>query len=159
MQTFLPYGDFDRTAAALDYRRLGKQRVEAFQILKTLEGGSQGWRNHPAVLMWRGYESSLRQYMRVMILEWVRRGYRNTMKVPRLNTRAVPPSWLGDASFHVAHRSNLVRKDPVFYGGKWPELLGTNLPYVWPVQVNTCTPSLRNAVDERELAVYNKEVG
>ena len=28
MQTFLPYKDFGKTAKCLDYRRLGKQRVE-----------------------------------------------------------------------------------------------------------------------------------
>ena len=33
MQTFLPYPDFVKSALVLDYRRLGKQRVEARQIL------------------------------------------------------------------------------------------------------------------------------
>jgi len=32
MQTFLPYADFKESAQCLDYRRLGKQRVEAKQI-------------------------------------------------------------------------------------------------------------------------------
>lgn len=55
MQTFLPYPDFERSAAALDYRRLGKQRIEAYQILQTLQNPEQrSWRNHPAVRMWRG---------------------------------------------------------------------------------------------------------
>lgn len=35
MQTFLPYPDFARSAACLDRQRLGKQRLEAFQILQT----------------------------------------------------------------------------------------------------------------------------
>jgi Pyrimidine dimer DNA glycosylase len=35
MHTFLPYPSFEETASILDYRRLGKQRVEGFQILKT----------------------------------------------------------------------------------------------------------------------------
>ncbi|MBN2093777.1 MAG: cytoplasmic protein [Candidatus Zambryskibacteria bacterium] len=34
MQTFLPYSSFSRSAKTLDNRRLGKQRVEAYQILK-----------------------------------------------------------------------------------------------------------------------------
>ena len=34
MQTFLPYPDFVKSAQCLDYRRLGKQRVEAKQILE-----------------------------------------------------------------------------------------------------------------------------
>ncbi|HET9348893.1 MAG TPA: pyrimidine dimer DNA glycosylase/endonuclease V, partial [Arthrobacter sp.] len=31
MQTFLPFPDFQQSAAALDRARLGKQRVEALQ--------------------------------------------------------------------------------------------------------------------------------
>lgn len=34
MQTFLPYANFEASAKVLDYKRLGKQRVEAKQILE-----------------------------------------------------------------------------------------------------------------------------
>ena len=36
MQTFLPHPDFAATARVLDKRRLGKQRVEAIQVLRGL---------------------------------------------------------------------------------------------------------------------------
>jgi len=36
MQTFLPYPDFERSARALDLKRLGKQRVECIQVLRGL---------------------------------------------------------------------------------------------------------------------------
>ena len=39
MQTFLPYKSFVESAKVLDNKRLGKQRVEAYQILKTLLHG------------------------------------------------------------------------------------------------------------------------
>jgi hypothetical protein len=43
-----------------------------------------------------------------------------------------PPPWLGDNTFHASHKSNLLRKDPVWYGQfGWSE--PTDLPYVWPV--------------------------
>ncbi len=38
MQTFLPYTDFKQSARCLDYKRLGKQRLEARTILNILEG-------------------------------------------------------------------------------------------------------------------------
>ena len=38
MQTFLPYADFQRSAQVLDYKRLGKQRVEALQIHNIVSG-------------------------------------------------------------------------------------------------------------------------
>src|SRR3546814_11842397 len=42
----------------------------------------------------------------------------------------VMPPWLGNAAFHASHRSNLLRKDPGFYGRYgWPE--PPDLPYVW----------------------------
>ncbi|MEU7740966.1 MSMEG_6728 family protein [Nonomuraea sp. NPDC049158] len=59
MQTFLPYPDFARTAAVLDPLRLGKQRVEALQILRALTIPGYGWRHHPAVRMWASYEEAL----------------------------------------------------------------------------------------------------
>jgi hypothetical protein len=39
MQTFLPFSDFEKSARCLDNKRLGKQRVEGFQILKSLSFG------------------------------------------------------------------------------------------------------------------------
>lgn len=133
MQTFLPYPDFERSAAALDYRRLGKQRIEAYQILQTLQNPEQrSWRNHPAVRMWRGYEDALRVYMNAMIREWVRRGYRNTMLLVPTPADPPMPPWLGNPAFHASHRANLLRKDPAFYGRYgWEE--SPEMPYLWPV--------------------------
>jgi hypothetical protein len=49
MQTFIPFPNYIRSVQTLDYRRLGKQRVEAMQIINILEGKqvSAGWKNHP----------------------------------------------------------------------------------------------------------------
>lgn len=130
MQTFLPYPDFCESARILDDKRLGKQRVEAYQILRTLHGVTSGWQHHPAVKMWRGYESALEQYMAWMIKQWVERGFRNTMWIPDLAHCPAPP-WLGDERFHSSHRSNLLRKDPIYYAQfDWTE--SDDLPYYWP---------------------------
>lgn len=135
MQTFLPYPSFEESARCLDSRRLGKQRVEACQILQTLMNMSRrGWRSHPAVKMWSGYEEALALYRDVMIHEWIRRGYKNTMTTI-FTTTDVPdiklPPWIGDDRLHASHRSNLLRKDTGFYmiyGWEEPD----NLPYFWP---------------------------
>lgn len=50
MQTFLPYPSFTHSLACLDNKRLGKQRVEAKQILMALEFGPYQYRHsieHP----------------------------------------------------------------------------------------------------------------
>lgn len=137
MQTFLPYPDFARSAATLDDVRLGKQRVEAYQIVRSLIGITRGWRHHPATKMWRGYEDALIEYGVAMCDEWTARGRADTVREKLLALRSVSPSaarppWLGDAAFHSAHRSNLLRKDPTHYAGfGWTER--DDLPYVWPV--------------------------
>lgn len=131
MQTFLPYPDFRRSAQALDNRRLGKQRVEAYQIIRVLTGLTSGWRHHPAVRMWAGHVAALGEYLSACIEEWTRRGFRNSILVSAAPDPFVPPYWLGDPAFHASHRSNLLRKDPVWYGRfGWTE--GPDLPYVWP---------------------------
>ena len=131
MQTFLPLPDFAESARCLDWRRLGKQRVEAFQILNTLINGGR-WKNHPAVLMWAGYEEALASYMTACIDEWVRRGYNNNMK--RINCDRVKlPFWFGSEVFYSSHRSNLLRKNPNWYRQfGWTE--SDDLKYVWPVR-------------------------
>jgi hypothetical protein len=130
MQTFLPYPSFRASARVLDYRRLGKQRVEAMQILLALKRRRGGWINHPAVRMWRGHEAALRQYQREMILEWVSRGYNNTMPIPRKDARCRMPEWLGNQAVHASHRANLKRKDPAWYA-RFRE--DPDMPYHWPV--------------------------
>ena len=135
MQTFLPYLLFEETASILDYRRLGKQRVEAFQIhnIITQPHYVGSWAHHPAVKMWRGYENALKLYVNVMIAEWVRRGYRNTLLYYDIETSDIIfPWWLGDAIFHDSHKSNLLRKFPEYYSQfHWG--VSDDLPYVWPV--------------------------
>lgn len=148
MQTFLPYPDFKRSAEVLDYKRLGKQRVECYQIINTLLGNSTGWQNHPAVKMWRGSVFMLLLYTKEITKEWVKRGYKDNVdnKVTSLwkehtkllsNDELVElcggtPMWLGNKQFHDSHKSNLLRKDYEFYSAYgWD--VPDNLPYYWPV--------------------------
>ena len=144
MQTFLPYESFIESARCLDNKRLGKQRVEAYQILRTLLGLTKGWRNHPAVRMWEGYEGAIAQYAMIMSEEWIWRGNKDTVRGkimdavhlanhPNMIWAFCPvPPWLGNEAFHASHRSNLLRKNPSHYGQfGWSE--PDNLPYVWPI--------------------------
>lgn len=130
MQTFLPVPDFTESAKILDYRRLGKQRIEAQQIYNTLIKGG-GWEHHPAVKMWRGFENCLLAYFNAMVEEWIRRGFKNTRKIMPLPDLYPKPPWLGLDEFHASHRSNLLRKNPVYYE-KFGWVEPPDLPYYWP---------------------------
>lgn len=140
MQTFLPYPSFADSAAVLDRQRLGKQRVENLQIMKTLLTGT-GWVHHPAVKMWAGYENCLLQYQIQICKEWTSRGYQDTccqktidlyLEYKKGSPWAEPP-WLGDPDFHLSHQSNLIRKDRAHYQPLFPGVPGY-LPYLWPTE-------------------------
>ncbi|WP_144121854.1 MSMEG_6728 family protein [Catellatospora sichuanensis] len=160
MQTFLPYPDFAASAAALDPLRLGKQRVETIQVLRGLTMPGYGWRHHPAVKMWAGYEEALVRYGLETCAVWCAAGRSDTCAatlaadltaacglsaVRDQSTLAATgdlPPWLGDEAFHLSHRSALLRKDDVFYRPLFGDV-PADLPYVWPTSDRpaTCLPS------------------
>ena len=141
MQTFLISSNPCETAQILDYRRLGKQRVEAIQILNILLGqtNSKAWQNHPAVKMWKGYEVYLlKVYLREMLDEWENRGYKNN-KSEEHYTRLLKlvkdkkikePDWFCE-NFFLSHKSNLIRKNKKYYEKIFIHVVD-NLPYMWP---------------------------
>lgn len=145
MQTFCPCEDFYDTARCLDRQRLGKQRVEAYQILLALKNPDYGWQNHPAVKMWRGYDYSLTEYGIAICYEWIRRGYKDSMLerffdfVPECTaTDFAKPFWLGNNKFHSIHRSVLLYKNPEWYSQfGWKEIADVPVDgkhnYFWPV--------------------------
>lgn len=85
VNTFMAYPSL--TLKWLDTRRLGKQRVEAFQIIRAIEGvgkssKSSSWRNHPATYMWQNHCTHLKVYYNACLAEWEARGFRNEKLVP-----------------------------------------------------------------------------
>ncbi|MEU6114632.1 MSMEG_6728 family protein [Streptomyces sp. NPDC047117] len=149
MQTFLPYPDFAASAEVLDARRLGKQRVEALQVLRGLTVPGYGWRHHPAVRMWTGYEEALVRYGLEICHAWTATGRQDTCAhtlthdytatfpgaPPRpysaLASSGNLPNWLGDPAFHQSHQSALLTKAPDLYRHHFPNV-PPGLPYVWP---------------------------
>lgn len=130
MQTFLPYKSFEKTAASLDSRRLNKQILESYQILNVLSNPSPtaGWRNHPAVKMWRGHEFKLFDYAMVMAVEADMRGIRTEKNLSNLwnlrNANAISwgmqfPSWYSNKTMMkrvtTTHKANLFKKEPESY--------------------------------------------
>lgn len=114
VNTFLPYADFRKVAQILDYKRLGKQRVEAQQILDVGIKNHGAWSNHPVVLMWKPYPDCLKVYINVMIEEWIRRGYKNTMKKHDVPKKYKRPWWLGWQPLHKSHQANLLQKSDYY---------------------------------------------
>ena len=150
VQTFLPYPDFERSARALDRKRLGKQRVETIQVIRALTRRDYGWKHHPAVLMWEGFEEALGRYGLACCEAWTELGFGDTCALtiatdlrtagvdavrtqPELAAADALPPWLGDEAVHRSHQSALVRKDHEHYSALFPGI-PDDVDYVWPVR-------------------------
>lgn len=144
MQTFLPYQDFSKSAAALDDKRLNNQINEALIILRTLTGwyaknGGKGWPNHPCTKQWAGNESFLVDYCFACIDEYKKRHGKGFSILQRQDAviRALEanekmlynweydlykqekhPEWI-TKDFCAQHRRILLEKDFAFYSGKF----------------------------------------
>lgn len=132
----MPDSDYAGSAKALDNKRLGKQRVEAYQILRALTGKSTGWVNHPATRMWRGYEWQLANYGYEICKEWIARGFEDSLAPDFANFMAENPAcmkpwWVNNRALQLTHQSNLLRKDWDYYSQQFR--VPDDLPYLWPL--------------------------
>lgn len=119
------------TARQLDRQRLGCQRKEAMQILDILNGTYSSWKNHPAVLMWKGYENALIEYRNCILYEWEKRGYKNILSKYLDSGPVIYPSWFSDERVFSSHRAALLYKNIDWYSQfNWIEK--PELNYFWP---------------------------
>lgn len=139
MQTFLTHDMFRETASILDRQRLGKQRLEAWQIIKINNKHADnqslilpspvGYEHHPAVKMWRGYSNLLCLYGMRMCMEWKTRRYQDNLhdlflQESHKHEFIIPPWWTDPEEKTLiisSHRGLLVVKDPVYYNKIFPD--------------------------------------
>lgn len=148
MQVFLPYPDFVKCANVLDNKRLNKQKVESLQILSILDKKQNnqnqkiGWSNHPAVLMFEGFEDCLVEYSLAIATECINRGMKDTL-IPKIscfkskNYKEMNPRplWFNNLEFFASHRAALLCKNFEHYSKfGWNEK--PELNYIWPVRKN-----------------------
>lgn len=138
----------------LDYRRLGKQRVEAYQIINVIEDQTQqGWKNHPAAKMWKDHVNGLKYYFNCAVDEWVSRGYKNTMKkydIPD-NSESELPWWYQNVQLQKSHRASLLRKNPEFYEKLFEKDIYYTRGYIWMGNLNEETFNKMKSEQECDL--------
>ncbi len=144
MQTFIPYADFDRTAAVLDKRRLGNQAYNESLVLYR-----GGWPNHPASKMWQGHWKAFALYNLALVREMHRRNTwrrevivrwaRYWNKAYKSEPCTGMPEWLGREDIHSSHRAVLLHKEYEWYSQfQWaekplaPHPITKRFGYVWP---------------------------
>ncbi len=139
VNTFLPYADFKQSVQCLDWQRLGKQRVEAKQIITILQSnGDLPFSHHPAVKMWIGHASALKLYFNECVSEWIRRGYKNNLPLYELSEEKISMPWfIGWPPFHLSHQASLFRKKSDFYSFSALENFKPlhSQGYLWPSDV------------------------
>lgn len=145
------------TAKILDDKRLGKQRVEAYQIIQVLQGETKGWKNHPAVKSWKGYIPALMYYYNIMVREWKRRGKENNMKLYDLSDvkEIRLPYWTSCQKVLDSHKARLIQKEPTYYSSRL-ETSKESLKYgyIWP---SKWTDEQLDTLSEKELSEPYKE--
>lgn len=132
MQTFLAYPDFYDSLHCLDPSRLGNQ---IYRECKTIVNG--GWKNHSVSKMWKNHKYALCEYALVGL--YVLRTERNRpyphweqwfAEKQKTFENTGLPAIIGREDFHDSHKSNLLRKDPEYYG-QFGWNVPDNLEYVW----------------------------
>ncbi len=119
MQIIILHPSPVRTAEMLHTKQLGRQRVDCKLVLNALYKANK-WSQHPTVRMWRGYEGTLYTYYLAIVAEWQKRGYAHTMSIASevvefAYTHLKIPTWLESERLHEAHKSVLLRVNPVYY--------------------------------------------
>lgn len=147
VQTFILSDDIKIIFKLLDDRRLGKQRVEAHQIINIIEQNNSNkkiaWQNHPAVLMWKNNVDYLKYYFNLCVTEWIARGKNNNYQLYDLPLNIEEPSWWGFKPLIYSHQANLYIKNPWYYGQALQHVEGimssielfnqyTKIGYIWP---------------------------
>jgi hypothetical protein len=135
MMTFLPKRSYIVSAKCLDYRRLGKQRVEAWMIIQMIEEHKYPeWHNHPAVKMWWLFPDNLKLYYNCMRNEWANRGYRN-IKLQRIeyNVANLHNGNIFPDELYASHRAALLAKNPQWYS-QWGWKETPKIDYYWPAE-------------------------
>lgn len=135
LRLYLPYASYPLLVHVLDPSRLARMHTQINHILWNLcgtGGRSQGkneWMGHPAVEMWRGYETSLLRLLDCCIKESVLRGWIAPQRLPTTVEDAAHwdlpvevvmgevrhPEWLGCVSLHASHRACLKHHDGEWY--------------------------------------------
>lgn len=164
MQTFItstaddPQRAIVETFDMLDQSRLGKQRVEAYQILLAFEEHTKKsptkythWLSSPAVRMWEGHLPALTVYGAINCMRWRKLGHDDTLlgqfqlrrRVYLANDpdAVVWPWWFGHPAMVRTHQAKLYYK----MSPRWVEaysegnigksmagLPPMKLPYLWP---------------------------
>jgi len=70
-----------------------------------------GFKLHPAILMWIGFEETLKYYINCHIDEWISRGFNNNMQLYGIKHPIIYPDWIYDDKLIKCHKATLINRE------------------------------------------------
>lgn len=126
MQIFIT-GTLLETAQDLDPRRLWKQILEVNQIISTISGISDAWKNHPCVIQYQWSLTWLEDYRNTLI--HFREGNIRRAELSSIRGELHKPNF-HTPEFLDQMKRRLYTKDPSFYS-KWSYLGKSDENWYW----------------------------
>lgn len=137
---WLPFANTKANLDVLTDEHIFDVVFEGLDCLRNIYAGDLTWRNARA---WATTPAALLMYVHRTEQEMVRRGFPPEPRVIKAQTALaeadwslapVPPWWFGQAKFHIAQRSHLIRVNPTYYAQRLPPTTPLELPLVWPTE-------------------------
>jgi len=158
MKTYITHSTFKECARALSHRDLRKARLNARDLLLSLESENDQEHDLPWSEMWRGHEGSLCTYGLFICVEWYERSgggwemYNSFERHRKLHVKfrrsIVFPWWLEDEKLHLSHRAALAFQDPDHYARLFTEVVPSSNCW-WPPSIKP--PVYTDPADEEEF--------
>lgn len=145
METYVPYPDIEQIADSLHPADIRVSVITAMRVLDVaheIEKTNLAFvKQLPTVRMWLGHEVFLYEYATQL------NSRRETGRLPARTQQRLdehlswatsgdfsmdPPRWWGEERLHAAHRAELFRSNPNFYGKRFGHLVA-DAPMFWPV--------------------------
>lgn len=136
---WLPFANVRANLDVLEDGHVTDIVLEGMQCLRDIYAGALGrdvraWRRHPQGLLfyvisaekelsWRGMGAVGTRNI-ASAFTWISR------QEPTMSPQM--PSWYGDPSLHLSHRSHLIRVSPEYYTRRLPLTTPLELPLIWP---------------------------
>lgn len=124
IEIYLPYEDFQKSLECMDVRTLGNQRIESFQLIKTLVWDEPKTSySSPVEELWKNHTIALVKYYNMSVDLWKEKGFKNTF--PKITNFKFPeeislPECIGNSNFHRAYQIQLLKENRKHYENQFP---------------------------------------
>ena len=116
-----------------------------------------GFKRHPALIMWLGFETALQAYINAHIRAWVERGYKNTMQGYNVNLECFArPLWTLDPNVIDNYKAALIVKEITREEDAW-YVLQDDFVDAWISKDNMLVVAVHEALSDADIEEKRKK--